>query len=45
VITNKYEGKVSNTEKFSLSPDLKSLTMTVHIVGRDKPYVLTFKRK
>jgi CubicO group peptidase (beta-lactamase class C family) len=44
VITNKYEGKVSNTEEFSLSPDLKTLTMTVHIVGRDKPYVLTFKR-
>jgi hypothetical protein len=45
VITNKYEGKVSSTEEFSLSPDLKTLTMTVHIVGRDKPYVLTFERK
>jgi hypothetical protein len=45
VITNKYDGKVSNTEEFSLSTDLKTLTMKVHIAGRDKPYVLTFERK
>lgn len=45
VITNKYDGKVSNTEEFALSTDLKTLTMTVHIVGRDKPYVLVFERK
>jgi hypothetical protein len=44
MITNKYDGKVSNTEQFSLSPDLKTLTMTVHIIGRDNPYVLTFER-
>jgi len=44
VITNKYQGKVSSTEEFALSTDLKTLTMTVHIVGRDKPDVLTFER-
>ena len=38
-------GKVSNTEEFALSTDLKTLTMTVHIVGRDKTYVLMFERK
>jgi hypothetical protein len=45
VITNKYEGKVTSTEEFSLSTDLTMLTMTVHVVGRDRPYVLMFERK
>lgn len=44
VITNKYDGKVANTEEFALSTDLKTLTMTVHIAGRDKPDVLVFER-
>jgi hypothetical protein len=44
VITNKYDGQLSNTEEFALSSDLKTLTMTVHLVGRDKPYVLVFER-
>lgn len=45
VITNKYDGKVASTEEFALSTDLKTLTMTVHIVGRDNPDVLVFERK
>jgi hypothetical protein len=45
MITNKYDGKAASTEEFALSTDLKTLTMTVHIVGRDKPDVLTFERK
>jgi hypothetical protein len=45
VITNKYDGKVANTEEFALSTDLKTLTMTVHIAGRDKPDVLVFERE
>lgn len=45
VITNRLDTKVANTEEFALSPDLNTLTMTVHIVGRDKPYVLLFERK
>jgi hypothetical protein len=45
VITNKYDGQLSNTEEFALSTDLKTLTMTVYLVGRDKPYVLVFERK
>jgi hypothetical protein len=44
VITNTYDGRVSNTEEFALSADLKTLTMTVHLAGRDKPYVLVFER-
>ena len=45
VITNRRDTQVANTEEFSLSTDLKTLTMTVHIVGRDKPDVLIFERK
>lgn len=44
VITDKRDGKVTDTEEFALSTDLKILTMTVHIVGCDKPVVLTFER-
>jgi hypothetical protein len=44
LITNTYGGKLSNTEAFALSRDLKTLTMTVHLVGRDTPYVLVFER-
>ena len=45
VITNRRDTKVANTEEFALSTDLKILTMTVHIVGRDKPDVLIFERE
>ena len=45
LITNRLDTKVANTEEFVLSTDLKTLTMTVHIVGRDKPDVLVFERK
>ncbi len=45
VITNRLDAKVANTEAFALSRDLKTLTMTVRIVGRDMPDVLTFERK
>jgi hypothetical protein len=44
VITNTYDGKLSNTEAFALSSDLRTLTMTVNLVGRDKPYVLVFEQ-
>jgi hypothetical protein len=45
VITDKRDGKATDTEEFALSTDLKTLTMTVRIVGREKPDVLTFARK
>jgi hypothetical protein len=45
VITDKADGKVTDTEDLALSADLKSLTVTVHVAGRDKPNVLVFKRK
>jgi hypothetical protein len=44
VMTDKTNGKVTDTQEIALSADLKTLTMTVHIVGRDKPNVLVFER-
>ena len=45
VITDKADGKVTDTEEIALSPDQKTLTVTVHIPGRDKPNVMVFERK
>ncbi len=45
VITDKAGDKVRDTEDIALSVDLKTLTITVHLVGRDKPNVLVFERK
>ncbi len=45
VITDKADGKVTETEELELSADLKTLTIKVHIAGRDKPNVMVFERK
>jgi hypothetical protein len=45
VITDKASGKVTDTEEIGVSADLKSLTITVHVAGRDKPNVMVFERK
>ena len=45
VITDKFNGKVTDTEEIGLSTDLNTLTITVHIAGRDKPNVMVFERK
>ena len=45
VITDKADGKVTETRAIGLSTDLKTLTITVHITGRDKPNVMVFERK
>ncbi len=45
VMTDKVGGKVTDNQEIRLSADLKTLTMTVRVVGRDKPTVLVFERK
>ncbi|HYX70485.1 MAG TPA: hypothetical protein VE825_15225 [Terriglobales bacterium] len=45
VITHKAAGKVTYTSEFALSADLKTLTVTAHVVGSDRPNVLVFERK
>jgi hypothetical protein len=44
-LTDKAGGKVRATEQIELSSDLKTLTITVHIPGRDKPNVMVFDRE
>ena len=44
VITDKANGKVTDSKTIGLSADLKILTMTVHIPGSDKPNVMVFER-
>ena len=43
--TDKIEGKVIETLQIELSPDLKTLTVTVHPVGQNKPNILVFDRE
>lgn len=45
IVTIRQGGKVAATEDVVLSPDEKTLAMTVHVVGRDRPNVLAFERK
>ncbi len=44
-ITDKIKGKVTHTQELSLSPDLKTLTTTVHPAGQSKPNILVFNRE
>ena len=44
-IDRKAEGKVIQTRQIELSPDLKTLTMTVHITGKDEPFIYVFERQ
>lgn len=45
IITIKRDGKEAAIHEIALSSDLKTLTMTVRVVGRDRPTVLVFERK
>jgi len=44
-VTDKIKDKVVETQQIELSPDLKSLTMTVHPAGQSKPNTLVFDRE
>jgi len=45
LITHKYNGKVTGTEEVGLSADLKTLTITLHFAGRDRPDVMVYQRR
>ena len=45
VITHTYNGKVTETEDVGLSPDQKTLTITLHFAGREKPDVMVYERQ
>lgn len=44
-ITRKSKDTITQTRQVELSPDFKTLTMTVHIAGKDQPYVYVFERQ
>jgi len=45
-ITDKFKGKITATRQIELSTDLKALTMTVRLVGQNKPRnILVFDRE
>ncbi len=45
-ITKKFKGKATSTRQIELSPDLKTLTITVRLVGQSKPKsILVFERE
>ena len=44
-IIRKSEGKITQTQQFTLSPDLKTLTITTRIVGRTEPNIYVFERQ
>jgi hypothetical protein len=44
-ITDRINGKVVTARQIELSPDLKTLTMTVRPVGQSKPNILVFDRE
>ena len=44
-MTDKFNGKITNTRQIQLSADRKTLTMTVRVPGRREPDVLVFERQ
>jgi len=44
-MTDKVKDKVRDTQEVELSPDLKTLTMTVHQAGQSKANILVFDRE
>jgi hypothetical protein len=44
LIIDKTNGKVTDTQTIGLSADLKTLTITTHVPGSDRPSVLVFER-
>ena len=44
-IIDKTRGKITRTERVELSPDLKTLTRTMHPVGQREPNIFVFERQ
>ena len=44
-MTDKFNGKITDTRQIKLSADRKTLTITVHIPGRREPDILVFERQ
>ena len=44
-MTDKFNGKITDTRQIKLSADHKTLTMTVHVPDRREPDILVFERQ
>ncbi|HYM28007.1 MAG TPA: hypothetical protein VET66_07640 [Steroidobacteraceae bacterium] len=44
-ITTRFNGEVVGTQEDALSPDGKTLTLTIHVPGRTAPNILVFERQ
>jgi hypothetical protein len=44
-LTDKINGRITDTQQIQLSPDLKTLTVTMHPSGQSKPNVFVFDRE
>jgi hypothetical protein len=44
-LTDKIDGRISDTQQIELSPDLKTLTITMHPAGQSKPNIFVFDRE
>jgi hypothetical protein len=45
-IADKFNGKTTGTQRFELSPDLKTLTVTVSLIGQSKPQsIIVYNRE
>jgi hypothetical protein len=44
-LTDKINGRITDTQQIQLSPDLKSLTVTMHPSGQSKPNIFVFDRE
>jgi hypothetical protein len=44
VVTDKANGKPTDTQEIGLSPNLKTLTITTHVPGGDRPSVMVYER-
>ena len=44
-MTDKFNGKVTDTQQIELSPDHKILTLTIRAVGQNRPNILVFEKQ
>jgi hypothetical protein len=44
-MTDKINGKLMDTQQIELSPDRRTLTMTISIPGQNKPDIQVFDRE
>jgi DNA-directed RNA polymerase subunit E'/Rpb7 len=44
-LTDKIKGRITDTQRIELSPDLKTITITMNPAGQSKPNIFMFDRE